>query len=126
MATRFYFSSTAPAAVNPPISATDWLHINPLRRALTSVNSGGPDLNFPKDKPYSTPLKGFADIDVKARNFGAFARVKAWYDYELEDHTHPYGNYPNRFAQNERLSDDGFASEARFKNAMLTRCRSVS
>ena len=90
-----------------------------LTGGLTSVNSGGPDLNFPKDKAYSTPLKAFADIDVKARNFGAFARVKAWYDYELEDRTHPYGNYPNRFAQNERLSDDGFATEARFKNAMF-------
>lgn len=37
MSSRFYFSATAPAAVNPVISATDWHHINPLRRALTSV-----------------------------------------------------------------------------------------
>jgi len=86
---------------------------------LTSVNSGGPDLNFPRGKPYSTPLKGFADIDVHGRTFGAFARLKAWYDYELEDRDHPYGNFPNRFAQNTRLSDEGFASEARFKNAMV-------
>src|SRR4051794_9788808 len=47
---------------------------------LVSVNSGGPDLNFPKGKPYSTPLKGFADIDLHGRTFGAFARLKAWYD----------------------------------------------
>jgi len=65
---------------------------------LTSVNSGGPDLNFPRGKPYSTPLKGFADVDLHGRTFGAFARLKAWYDYELEDRNHPYGNYPNRFA----------------------------
>jgi len=37
MATRFYFSATVPAAVNPAFSAADWQHINPLRRALTSV-----------------------------------------------------------------------------------------
>jgi len=43
---------------------------------LTSVNSGGPDLNFPKGKPYSTPLKGFVDFDLQRRNFGAFARLK--------------------------------------------------
>jgi len=87
---------------------------------LTSVNSGGPDLNFPKGKPYSTPLKGFVDFDLQRRNFGAFARLKAWYDYELENGDRPYGNHPNGFAQNEPLSDRGFAREAKFKNAMFT------
>src|SRR5882672_9184232 len=40
---------------------------------LTSVNSGGPDINFPKGKTYSTPLKDFVDFDLQRRNFGAFA-----------------------------------------------------
>lgn len=87
---------------------------------LTSANSGGPDLNFEKNKPYSTVLKGFADLDVHGKTLGAFARLKAWYDYELENGDRPYGNYPNRFAQNEPLSDDGFAPEARFNNAMVS------
>lgn len=42
MATRFYFSATDPAAVDPPISATDWQHINPLRRKLNSVKGTSP------------------------------------------------------------------------------------
>src|SRR3954468_5028629 len=46
---------------------------------LTSVNSGGPDLNFGKNKPYSTPLKGFADFDLQHRNLGGFLRLQAWY-----------------------------------------------
>src|SRR5690242_2831082 len=87
---------------------------------LTSVNSGGPDLNFAKNKPYSTPLKGFLDLDVHTQRFGAFARLKAWYDYELEKGDRPYGNYPNHFSQGVPLSDDGFAREARFTNAMFT------
>src|SRR5690242_11399163 len=64
---------------------------------LTSANSGGPDLNFDKNKPYSTVLKGFADLDLQGGRFGAFARVQAWYDYELEHGNRSYGNYPNRF-----------------------------
>lgn len=87
---------------------------------LTSVNSGGPDLNFDKNKPYSTVLKGFADLDLHGRRFGGFARVQAWYDYELEHGLRSYGNYPNRFAQNVPLSDSGFAREAEFSNAIVT------
>lgn len=87
---------------------------------LTSVNSGGPDLNFEKDKPYSSVLKGVADFDLHGRTLGAFARLRAWYDYELQDGDRPYGNYPNRFSQNAPLSDAGFAPEAKFNNAMIT------
>src|SRR5436190_15808838 len=87
---------------------------------LTSVNSGGPDLNFGKNKPYSTPLKGFADFDLQHRNLGGFLRLQAWYDYELEKGERPYGNYPNGFAQNVPLSDEGFDREAKFSNAIFT------
>lgn len=87
---------------------------------LTSPTSGGPDLNFGRGKPYSTVLKGFADVDIHGRTFGAFTRLKAWYDYELENGDRPYGNYPNGFAQGVPLSDNGFAREAKFSGAHFT------
>jgi hypothetical protein len=87
---------------------------------LTSANSGGPNLNFEQGKPFSTVLKGFADFDIHRKRFGAFARLKAWYDYELEEGDRPYGNFPNRFAQNEPLSDKGFAREAKFSDGLFT------
>ena len=87
---------------------------------LTSVNSGGPDLNFSRNKPYSTVLKGFADLDLQHRNVGGFLRLQAWYDYELEKGDRPYGNYANGFAQNVPLSDNGFDREAKFNNAIFT------
>jgi hypothetical protein len=87
---------------------------------LTSANSGGPNLNFEKGSAYSTVLKGFVDFDLHGRNLGAFTRLKAWHDFELESGDRPYGNFPNRFAQGVPLSDDGFAREAKFSNAMFT------
>lgn len=86
---------------------------------LAGANSGGPDLNFGRNKPYSTVLKGFADLDIHGRSLGAFARLKAWYDYELEKGDRPYGNYPNQFTQDRPLSDEGFAREAKFNNALI-------
>lgn len=87
---------------------------------LTAANSGGPDLNFEQGKPYSTVLKAFADFHIGRRSFGAFARLKGWYDYELQKGDRAYGNYPNAFAQNEPLSDNRFAPEAKFSNALFT------
>ena len=87
---------------------------------LTSANSGGPNLNFEKGSAYSTVLKGFVDFDLHGRSLGAFTRLKAWHDFELESGDRPYGNFPNAFAQGVPLSDEGFAREAKFSNAMFT------
>lgn len=87
---------------------------------LTSANSGGPNLNFEQGRAYSTVLKGFADLDVRGKSLGAFARLKAWHDYELQDGDRPYGNFPNAFAQRSPLSDRGFAREAQFSEAHFT------
>lgn len=87
---------------------------------LTSANSGGPNLNFEKGSAYATVLKGFVDFDLHGRNLGAFTRLKAWHDFELESGDRLYGNFPNRFAQGVPLSDEGFAREAKFSNAMFT------
>lgn len=87
---------------------------------LTSANSGGPNLNFERGSSYSTVLKGFLDFDIHGKSMGAFTRLKAWHDYELENGNRPYGNFPNGFAQGVALSDNGFVREAKFTNAHFT------
>lgn len=87
---------------------------------LTSANSGGPNLNFEEGRAYSTVLKGFADFEIRGKSLGAFARLKAWHDFELQDGDRPYGNFPNAFAQRVPLSDAGLAREAKFSEAQFT------
>lgn len=82
-------------------------------------NAGGNDLNFEKNRPVSTVLKGLFDFEVKKQDFSLFVRAKAWYDQELEKGDRPYGNIPNGFAQNVPLSDEGFDPHARFSNALI-------
>jgi hypothetical protein len=84
-----------------------------------SGNGGANDLNFQKNHPVSTVLKGFVDLELKRRNVGIFVRAKAWYDFELEDGDRAYGNTPNGYAHNRPLSDAGFDPEAKFSNARL-------
>jgi len=93
------------------VGKTDGLLVN---------NAGGPDLNFESGRSYSTVLKGFADFDIHYKTYGAFARMKAWKDFELSDGNRAYGNFPNGYAQGVPLSDDGFAKEAQFSGVLLT------
>lgn len=83
------------------------------------ANIGGPDLNFGKNRPVSTVLKGLVDVDLKYREFGFFARADAWTDLQLENGNRPYGNFPNGFKPNTPLSDNGFDPEAKFSNVQF-------
>lgn len=83
------------------------------------ANIGGPDLNFARNHPVSTVLKGLVDVDLKYREFGFFARADAWTDLQLKDGNRPYGNFPNGFKPNMPLSDNGFDQSARFSNAQF-------
>ena len=87
---------------------------------LTSQNSGGPDLNFDQGSTYTNVLKGFIDLDLHRKQFGFFARAKAWHDFELDRGSRAYGNYPNAFSQGVPLSDAEFARESQFNGAMIT------
>jgi Protein of unknown function (DUF1302) len=82
-------------------------------------NAGGNDLDFEKNRPVSTVLKGLIDFELNKQGFSLFVRAKAWYDQELENGRRPYGNTPNGFAQNVPLSDQGFDPHARFSNALI-------
>lgn len=83
-------------------------------------NSGRNDLNFQKNRPVSTVLKGVVDLELKRQDFGFFVRAKAWNDFELKDGNRAYGNSVNGFQQNVPLSDNGFDPAAKFSNFQLT------
>jgi len=84
-----------------------------------NANAGSSDLNFQKGRPVSTVLKGVVDLELKRRDFGFFARVKAWDDFALKNGDRAYGNIPNGFTQNVPLSDSGFDPAAKFSNVQL-------
>jgi hypothetical protein len=82
-------------------------------------NAAGNDLNFKKNRPVSTVLKGIFDLELKRQNLGVLVRAKAWYDFELKNGDRAYGNTPNGYAQNVPLSDNGFDPAAKFSNVRL-------
>jgi hypothetical protein len=89
----------------------------PAGQLSATGNAGSSDLNFEKNKPVSTVLKAIGSLELTNGQQGVFIRAKAWHDYALTDDSHPYGNYPNQFSLNNRLSDKGFEPEAKFSNA---------
>lgn len=76
--------------------------------------TGGSDLNFARHRPVSTVLKALIEGDVHNETIGLFARATAWNDFTLKGRSVPYGNYPNGFTPNAKLSDDGLRRGARF------------
>ncbi|MEP7069712.1 MAG: DUF1302 family protein, partial [Usitatibacter sp.] len=50
-----------------------------------TVNEDDGDLNFGKNKAFSNVIKATTDVEVKWRNFGAFARGTCFYDFDLHD-----------------------------------------
>jgi hypothetical protein len=53
-------------------------------RASVSVTDDG-NLNYDKNDMYSMLFKGVHDLDLNNGKFGAFVRVKYWYDYVLAE-----------------------------------------
>ncbi len=76
-------------------------------------------LNFGKHDAFSTIIKGNNDFQLEKDGFGAFVRVKYWYDMELKDGDRPHGNGPNGYAAGTPLSDDGFSDTAKFSGIQL-------
>jgi hypothetical protein len=75
------------------------------------------DLNYQQGNPIATVAKGVFDLDLKRQNLGVFARGSMWYDFVQGKSNVAYGNYPNGFTPGTPLSDNGFASSAKFNNA---------
>ncbi len=76
-------------------------------------------LNFGKHDAFTTIIKGINDIQLEKDGFGAFVRVKYWYDLELKDGDRPHGNGPNGYAAGTPLSDEGFSDTSKFSGIQI-------
>jgi hypothetical protein len=82
-------------------------------------NTDSGNLNWDKGDQFSTLLKVTSDLSVSKGQMGAFARVKAWYDYALEDQSVRAGHHANNWALNSKLSDSGYDRLQKFSGVAL-------
>lgn len=77
------------------------------------------NLNFEKGDIFSNILKGTSEVEFSNDRFGAFGRIKYWYDFELENGKVPHGHVANDYQPNTRLNDSDFADYAKFSGIEL-------
>ena len=82
-------------------------------------NQDDGNLNFNKGDAVSQVVNGYVSAGYKRGDYGAQASAKAWYDYALEQGEHPWGNIPNGYAPNAKLSDAGAEMRSRFSGVAL-------
>ena len=80
------------------------------------------NLNFDRGDRFSTIFKAIGELQLKKDNIGVFARVKAWYDFELEDNGVRRGSSANGYRPGARLNDDDFDPLSRFSGVSLGAC----
>ena len=68
-----------------------------------SINSDDGNLNFEKNETYSKLVKGSTDFLIQSGDYGAFARARYWYDFELKDE----GMATDELGQTRQLSPSG-------------------
>jgi len=76
-------------------------------------------LNFGKHDAFTTIVKGINDLQLEKDGFGAFVRIKYWYDIELKDGDRPHGNGPNGYTAGTPLSDEGFSDTSKFSGVQI-------
>jgi hypothetical protein len=77
------------------------------------------NLNFDRGDIFSNIIKGTSEIELDNGQFGAFGRIKYWYDFELENGKVPHGHDPNNYVPAEKLNDSDFADFAQFSGIAL-------
>jgi len=77
------------------------------------------DLNWDSGDIFSNIIKGTSEIGIDNGQFGAFGRIKYWYDFELANGNQPHGHVANDYRPNTKLNDDDFASYAKFNGLEL-------
>ena len=96
--------------------------------ALVGIGNGGTapailtddgNLNFDKGDIFSNIIKGTSEIQIDNGQFGAFGRIKYWYDFELENGSRPHGHSPNNYVPGDKLNDADFANWAKFSGLAL-------
>ncbi|MGH1463024.1 MAG: DUF1302 domain-containing protein [Neptuniibacter sp.] len=89
-----------------------------------SATTDDGNLNFDKGDVVSNVFKGVHGLELKKDNFGAFGRVKYWYDMELKDGDQRHGHSPTAYSAQSSgnksgLNDDGFDDLAKFSGIEL-------
>jgi hypothetical protein len=96
--------------------------------ALVGIGNGGTgpailtddgNLNFDKNDIFSNIVKGTSEIQIDNGQFGAFGRIKYWYDFELEQGNRQHGHSANNYVPGEELNDADFANFAQFSGLAL-------
>jgi hypothetical protein len=96
--------------------------------ALIGIGNGGTgpailtddgNLNFEKGDIFSNIIKGTSELEIDNGQFGAFGRIKYWYDFEMENGGKPHGHSANNFEPGAELNDDDFADFAKFSGLAL-------
>jgi len=77
------------------------------------------NLNYDDGDIFSNIVKGVHDIGLNYRNYGAFARVKWWYDFELNNGSVSHGHEPTSATPNQELDDSDFNDLAQFDGIEL-------
>jgi hypothetical protein len=77
------------------------------------------DLNFEKGDIFSNIIKGTSEIEIDNGQFGGFARIKYWYDFEMMNNGKPHGHVPNNYVAGAKLNDADFHDLAKFSGLYL-------
>ena len=85
----------------------------------TGRNQDDGNLNFNKGDPVSQVVNGYLSVGYQSGYYGGLVSAKAWYDYELENADHPWGNIPNGYTPNAPLSDAGAQPRTKFSGVVL-------
>ncbi len=82
-------------------------------------NTDSGNLNWDKGDQFSTLLKVTSDLSLNKGQMGAFARVKAWYDYALENQSVRAGHHGTNWTRDAKLSDSGYDRLQKFSGIAL-------
>jgi hypothetical protein len=77
------------------------------------------NLNFDRGDIFSNIVKGSTEISIDNGQFGGFARIKYWYDFEMMNNGKPHGHSPNNYVSGAELNDADFHKLARFSGLYL-------
>lgn len=86
-------------------------------RGARNVDDGR--LNFRKRDLVSSPVTLLGEIELNYRNYGAFLRGKAWYDYTLNNRKVDHGHSANGYQRDSKLDDSHFDDLAKFQGIEL-------
>jgi hypothetical protein len=122
---RVIWNTTISAGTGYRLEARDPRLLHPNNAILQGItgavggNTDDSDLNFDKNKAYSSPLKLVTDVEYKRGDFGALVRAKAWYDATLERRGVPHGTLANGYVPGAKLDDSNYEDLAKFKGIAL-------